>query len=533
MPPKPAPHLAADRAVARPGHHPRIGIVGAGPTAVYTLAGLIRSPVALDISVFESGSQIGPGMPYAAEMNDPAMLSNIASRELPPLVDSLHDWLCALPVDQLAALGLQGPPEEEDAFHPRLVIGAWFTAQMAELIAQGRRRGHRIEARLRHRITDVTPKPTGMRLTWTAPTGDGQALFDEVVLATGHVWPDRNDAGVPLLSPWPAEKIARLPQDRIGVLGSSLSAIDVAVALASARGAFSDDQSEYTLHPGRTLHVTLISRKGLLPEADYWYDLPLPELPRMAALSPPMSLDTAYTAFLTDLTEADPTYAATLGKPPLEDFAAAYFARRIGADPFDWAQQNLTEAEAGTAAQRATPWRSALLRAHELFETLLPHFSERDLETFHTTLRPIFSDCYACVPHASIRRMLALHRAGVLDIVATRGVSELVMQGDEVVLQTDPPLSFETVIDARGQQALSLDDLGFPSLTRKALAKPLRFDTYVLPLRGPTSGRVHCLSLPVLMRRHPFVQGLVNAQEMAQATADAILERHPLPLAAE
>ncbi|WP_425070617.1 FAD/NAD(P)-binding protein [Sagittula sp. S175] len=521
---------------------PRIALVGAGPTSAYTLAALIDAPVALDITIFEQGRQMGPGMPYNAAMNDPAMLSNIASRELPPLIDSLHGWLSDLPVDQLAALHLAADPQDEDAFHPRVVIGAWFTAQMAELIAQGRRRGHRIEARLRHRVTDVSPQPEGIRLHWDSPDRSDSALFDEVVLATGHVWPDRSEDGadeVPLLSPWPAEKIARLPHDGIGVLGSSLSAIDVAVAIASARGIFSDDQTVYTAAPrpgADPLHITLISRKGLLPEADYWYDLPLPDLPRLAALTKGanVNLDAAYAAFTADLAEADATYAATLGLPlPLTNFAAAYYAPRLGADPFDHAARNLTEAEATLESRRATPWRSALLRAHELFEDILPRLTEADLDRFHATLRPVFADCYACVPHTSIRRLLALHRAGHLDVVATGADAALRSEGQEITLDTTPPRRFDAVIDARGQRAHGLGTLGFPALTNSRLKAPLRFETYILPLAEQTRGRVHCLALPVLLRRHPFVQGLVNAHDMANATAQAILARQAPPLAAE
>ncbi|MBP0483011.1 FAD/NAD(P)-binding protein [Sagittula salina] len=532
MPPKPAPRTASRLPATGPLR--RIALIGAGPTAVYTLSGLMQSPVALEIDIFESGRQIGPGMPYSEEMNDPAMLSNIGSRELPPVIGTLNEWLRELPVDQLGRLGLTEAMLDEDSFYPRLTLGAWFTAQMAELIARGRGRGHRIEVRLRHRVTDIAPRPDGIHVSWQSPDGSGTATYDDAVLATGHAWPDRTDAGVQMISPWPAEKIARMAQDRIGVLGSSLSAIDVAVAVASARGRFSKDQTRYEARPSRDFTLTLLSRKGLLPEADYWYDLPLPEMPRLAKLAnlPGAKVAAAYDAFLEDLTEADPDYAAALGAPPLEGFAEAYFARRMDCDPFDWAERNLREAEEGVEQRRATPWRSAVLRAHEIFEEMLPGLPEAELKRFHATLRPVFVDCYACVPHDSIRRMLALHAAGHLNVVATGETPKLRQEGKEIALD-DEGLRFDALVDARGQQAMSLKDLPFPSLAKATLPKPLRFEDYILPLAVPTTGRVHCLALPVLLRRHPFAQGLVNAAEMGAETARAILVTLAVPEAAE
>ncbi|MBE9638538.1 FAD/NAD(P)-binding protein [Salipiger pacificus] len=511
-----------------------MAIVGGGPTAVYTLRGLVTdAPVPLHIDLFEKGPSVGPGMPYSAAMNDPCMLSNIASRELPPVVQPLDDWLRTLDTKDLVGLRLCPGDISETAFYPRLVLGAYFTAQMAELIALGRRRGHRVELHLRHEVTDLRPTADGINLDWRSPSGEASALYDEVVLASGHRWPDRTrQDGVTLLSPWPAEKIARLPDGEIGVLGSSLSAIDVAVTVASARGTFRDAQGQlvYEALEGRgDFRLTLMSRKGLLPEADFWYDLPLPELPalaRVARSGEAASLTRAFDAFRADLNAADPAYLAALGgvQTSLETFCDAYFAARLAADPFDWAERNLTEAMRSTETRRAIPWRSALLRAHELFEELLPTFTEADLARFHATLKPVFTDCYACVPHASILRLLALHRSGHLEVLGLREEQEISRNGEGLEMRAGSwSRCFDVLIDARGQQPMTLADLGFPSLGPESLgAGSLRFEDFVLPLRVPGPGRIHCLALPVLLRRQPFVQGLVNACEMGSATADLI-----------
>ncbi|AWI86449.1 hypothetical protein CEW88_22050 (plasmid) [Alloyangia pacifica] len=519
----------------RPRETHRVAIVGAGPTAVYTLAALLReAPSRLHVDIFEKGPAAGPGMPYNAEMNAPSMLSNIASRELPPVAVSLNDWLRGLDRSDLARLALREEDIGEDAFYPRLALGAYFTAQMAELVARGRRGGHLIELHLHHTVEDIRPRLTGIEVTWHSPAGMAKAEYSDVVLATGHRWPDTvSDGGVQLQSAWPAEKLGRLPQRRIGVLGTSLSAIDVAVTVASARGRFVDAEGglAYSLDEGQTdFLISLMSRKGLLPEADYWYPLPLPELPRLAAcgMAERPLLERAYQAFLADLDEADGDWLDRLGGREIgrEEFRAAYFSERLAVDPFDWAEQNLKQAEESVTAQRPTPWRSALLRAHELFETLIPRFTEAEVEAFHATLKPVFTDCYACVPHFSVKRLLALRKAGVLEVVRLGDHSRIAQHRTGLCVTGDQlETEVEILIDARGQRALKFSDLGFPSLARAdLLARPLRFEDLLLPLGAASAGRVHCLALPVLLRRRPFVQGLVNAWEMGSTTANVIAE---------
>jgi uncharacterized NAD(P)/FAD-binding protein YdhS len=62
----------------------RIALVGGGPTAIYTLLALVNKaqrPFAL--TIFEDQASLGRGTPYRPGWNDPAMLSNIASIEIP------------------------------------------------------------------------------------------------------------------------------------------------------------------------------------------------------------------------------------------------------------------------------------------------------------------------------------------------------------------------------------------------------------------------------------------------------------------
>ena len=67
---------------------PRIAIIGTGPTGLYTFKQLIGSTVPLSITLYEAEGEPGKGTPYHPDMNDPAMLSNIPSIELPAFTET-------------------------------------------------------------------------------------------------------------------------------------------------------------------------------------------------------------------------------------------------------------------------------------------------------------------------------------------------------------------------------------------------------------------------------------------------------------
>jgi uncharacterized NAD(P)/FAD-binding protein YdhS len=92
----------------------------------------------------------------------------------------------------------------------------------------------------RCRVVDAVSEPDAMVLTVRARSGMlSEARFDHVVLATGHQWPEDPQVRPGYyLSPWPASALAGIAPTRIGIRGTSLSAIDAAVALAVSHGKF-------------------------------------------------------------------------------------------------------------------------------------------------------------------------------------------------------------------------------------------------------------------------------------------------------
>lgn len=543
----------------------RVAIIGSGPTGIYTLKGLVAGSVPLDITIFESEAEPGRGTPYHPDINDRAMLSNIASIELPEIAETLVGWLRRQAPEVLARLGIERAAIDEREFYPRVVLGEYLEAQFCALVEAGRASGHAIEIRAGHRVTDIELLRDDIRLL--ARRADGGAVegrFDHVVMATGHDWPEKTETRPGyFVSPWPAPVLKTIPPCRVGILGTSLSGIDALVSVATAHGAFLLDGSgdlQYQPAPGAEgLHVTMMSRKGLLPEADFYCEIPYRplEICTEAAVDALIRsrkgdlLDALFSLFRDQLMLSDPDYAAAIGLSLLdvESFAPAYFRARLAADPFVWAATNLAEAEADKLRRHTVEWRYAILRMHEVIARAIPHLDARDLERFHRHFKTVFIDDYATVPHDSIRRLLALRRAGKLDIVALGGESDIdhasVARG-AVVAFDGGRLEFDAFIDATGQDSLSARDIPFSTLAAQGVLR--KAATRAEALLGPDgeadivrtggvdlddcfrpvfsdnlSRNLYCGSISFLLHKLPFVQGITSARDIGGVIAGAIL----------
>lgn len=532
----------------------RIAFVGAGPTAIYTLRALLdHATVPFAVTIFEEQPVAGRGTPYRPGWNDPSMLSNIASIEIPKIEETLVAWLARLPPARLGELGLEADEIDERAFYPRLTLGAFFQDQFDALMARARATGNEVEIRTRCRVIDAVSEGTRIVLSVQGQRGPATTeTFDHLVIATGHQWPEHPEARPGyFLSPWPASVLASIPPCGVGIRGSSLTAIDAAVALATHHGEFVEQGDRLVYRPApntSAFRLTMMSRKGLLPEADFYHPVPYEPLSictidavdRLIAGPTVGLLDRVFALFQQELGAADPAYAAarSLADLTLETFCDSYFADRRGEDPFTWAEANLREAERDFLRKHTVAWRYAILRMHDVVARVVPHLDDADFERFSRLFKPVFVDDYATIPHESIKRLLALHDADKLGITALGERSRVDshgVQGGAVVHLGDESLRFPVFIEAMGQRALAAKDLPFPSLRRQGIihdepsadaSKPSRGiaidDSFHPVAEGVAKDLLFCLSVPFILGRHPFNQGITSSHEMGSVVGEAL-----------
>lgn len=518
----------------------QFAIVGSGPTGIYTLAGLVTKGVPLAITLFEQAAQAGVGMPYDNDANTRLMLANIASIEIPPIGGTYLEWLSAQSAEWLAQYGVDKAKLHDRQFLPRVVLGKYFRDQLLWLVERGAQLGIAIDVRENCRVTDLEARAESVVL-WTEV--DLEPLrFDWVAIATGHVWPDADEATRAFFpSPWSGLVDARIPACAVGIMGTSLSAIDAAMAVVSQHGVFVESENEdvsFVLSSeSADLTVTLMSRTGILPEADFY--CPIPYEPLVCATADAVArevaagsdglLDRCFALFAEEIALADPWWAARIAMQDrtADDFANAYFADRVAHDPFRWAQFNLAEVEHNKRNRITVAWRYAILRMHEVFQEIVPALNEADRERFDQGMSRVFMDNYAAIPSQSIRRMLALRKAGVLSLLELGpDYDKDVTDRGTTIRAGGSDYRFDVFIDARGQKPLESADLPFPTLKAQLLAEgedvPSVCDDYSLVRPGEARGRVALGAIPYLLHDQPFVQGITAAAEigakMAQMT---------------
>jgi hypothetical protein len=176
----------------------------------------------------------------------------------------------------------------------------------------------------------------------------------------------------------------------------------------------------------------------------------------------------------------------------------------------------------------------------------VPHFNADDLKRFHKHFKTVFVDDYATVPHESVERLLALHATGKLDVIALGDEYDIAREPDErgaVVKTSNGEMKFGAFIDATGQHALSASDLPFPSLRKGDALKEAQTETgdfdgdrsfrrtggididedFRPRVDADVSNKLYCVSVPFLLHKLPFVQGITSAHEMGMKVSSAII----------
>lgn len=520
----------------------QIAIIGAGPTGIYTLFSLLKHQTPLAVTLYEQGDEAGVGMPYSDEDNSRMMLANIASIEIPPLFSTYLDWLRTQSSAHLARYGVEKSSLHDRQFLPRILLGEYYRDQFLQLIGQAKKRGFNVNVQESCQVTDLEVTPEGVNV-WAENRGE-PATYDLAVIATGHVWPDDDESTRSYFpSPWSGLMEAKIRACRIGIMGTSLSGLDAAMAVAIQHGDFIEPKNqpvEFRLDDGsEALNMVLMSRSGILPEADFYCPLPYEPLTivteqamekEIAAGSNGL-LDRIFSLMVEELELADPQWSASIALSTLnaDTFHDAYFAERHRHDPFSWAQSNLDEVERNKRDKRTVPWRYTILRMHEVVQEIVPHLTDKDRKRFDGGLSRIFIDNYAAIPSQSIRRLLALREAGIISVLALGADYDMDVQDDRTVIVAEGKKhEFELFIDARGQKPLKTKDLPFPTLRQQLQENgdeiPDVGEDYTLLAPDSVRGRIAFGALPYLMHDQPFVQGLTVCAEIGEAMAKAITQ---------
>lgn len=488
-------------------------IIGGGASGTATLLQLARAleggttggpvdPGRLRVRVVEREDTFGPGFPHSDRNALPFHLINMCARDM-GVVDGrpgdFQDWLDerrpALVRDFPDYRPFLESPWLRDGpctYVPRGVMGLYLEERFRESADRLRRLGVSVTLLPGWEAEDLREERGALRvLLRRAGGGETRELAtDRVLLATGH-WFEAAREGRFLPSPWPPRSLAEAvpPGARVGVIGTSLSALDAALTLTSD-GSFAREASGgLAYRPSeRPRSITLYSRSGLLPRV-------------RGRTGPYRNLQFTYAnlqarrranggvLFLEDLRRLlDADLRHCYGRAV--DWEGAVRPRGT---PQALLERHLREARCGDGPGGELRWQTVLHQTFPMAREIYLQLAPGDRKRFDRELTTPFFLFASPMPPVNAEKLLALMRAGVVRVVRLGNAYSLDRGRGEppfVFRYTDPagrtreePCSH--VVDARGQKR-SFEANPAPLAGNLLASGTVRIET--LPLPGSAEG---------------------------------------------
>ena len=469
----------------------KIAIVGGGPSGLFVFKRLVEANVpGLDITIFEKKKELGSGMPYSREGAGEEHITNVSGNEIPKLETSLTEWIQSLDPATLKRFDIDADKFTAYRVLPRLLFGQYLSDQFDLLKTKAKEAGLSVTIHRGTLVKDIVDDAEQKLVKIVADKMEPQS-FHHVVICTGHYWPSLHEGEVKgyFDSPYPPSKLAMKINHPVAIRGASLTAVDAVRTLARYNGEFikdSNDTISFKLFDESAgFKMVLHSREGMLPVVRF--HLEDSRLGKGSALSAEeiennkrenegfLSLDFVFEkSFKTPIKENDPDFYEKIKEMNMEEFVDFVMSARGSLDAFDLLYREYLQAEKSINRHQSIYWKEMLGVLSFVMNYPAKYFSAEDTLRLQKTLHPLISIVIAYMPQSSVEEMLALHKAGLLDLVEV-GEDSYVEPGEEcgaIYTYTDPSgqkisTHYKTYINAVGQPHLSYNSLPYKSLVDK------------------------------------------------------------------
>jgi uncharacterized NAD(P)/FAD-binding protein YdhS len=295
-------------------------------------------------------------------------------------------------------------------------MGEYLKTRFEEAVAAARNLGITVELQAGSEVTDLAEEEKHLLITMEGPNGETArtSRADGALLATGH-WFETGGSRNYLPSPWPASKLlTAIPQGaNVGVIGSSLSAIEVALTLTSDGRFERRPSGELVYHPSNTPRtLTLHSRNGLLPRVRGRVGrrpnlyLTCPNLRRLMEERPgKVALASVFELLDRELTAAygSPVDWRNILNPP-------------GA-PAEILHNDLLRARRGDGPEGGLVWQTVLVEIFPVVRDLYLNLAPAERARFDRHFNTLFFMHAATQPAQNAEKLLALMQAGMVTMV--------------------------------------------------------------------------------------------------------------------
>lgn len=476
-----------------------LAIIGTGPAALYFLHQLSQkeTPI-LEIQLFEKADRLGCGMPYGKHGAGKEHVTNVSANEIPALPQSLESWINQLSDSDLLPYGIDKNHFNVYRVLPRLLFGNYLEDQFKLVLEVLKRKGIRIDIKFNSEVVDIENKKDQSGFTILNHKNE-KFEAEYVILCTGHIWSKVYEDKIKNYfdSPYPPSKIHIEANFPVALKGSSLTAVDAIRTLARKNGAFSYLDSgylSYQKHQDKpNFKIYMHSRSGLLPDVRIHLDnsqlgMGISDWPNEFRADSKdentsfISLDEVFEQnFKHQIRQKDPDFYSIIKDDSLEEFVDRMMEFRKSINPFNLLEAEYKQAQKSIKTKTAISWKEALAVLSYALNYPAKYFSAEDTHRLHTHLMPLISVIIAFLPQDSTLELLALHQAGVLDMVVVDSNSwveandsggatyHYVSENKEKKAE-----SFSLYIDCTGQKSISYENFPFPTLRTSMTVSPAR-----------------------------------------------------------
>ena len=382
----------------------RIAIIGGGPAAVSLCWQLFNEikysnlNKELEIIVFEKNKEIGLGLPYAQK--EDAYILNLPKNIMEPLPEKKGEFS--------AWLGLNYPNPnyaDKSEFPPRYIFGQYLNYLAKKFQIEAAKWNIKVSYLTSTEVFNISKDANRFLIKNTQ--GDMQA--DYVILCTGHMPSNtyREYIGKPRYShnPWNNESFLEIqPNESVGILGTRLTAIDVAVKLINQN------------HCGP---ITMISHNGLLPTVLAKKVLPYQmQYLKLDSLPHQIQLSYILKTFFKEISLA-------LNKPCSFDSIAKSYE---DIKPLSWINKEIKQAE-----QNAKPWQQVMFSFYPMVPVIWQRMDIENQRKFMLEYSSLFMTYLAAFPLENAYKIKNLLESGQLKVLG--GLQFIKHQDEKFVLQ--------------------------------------------------------------------------------------------------
>jgi uncharacterized NAD(P)/FAD-binding protein YdhS len=438
----------------------------------------------IKVQIFEKQETFGPGFPHCDRNVMPYHITNMCAEDMGILLDNSADFQDWVITHQDKLRGLFPCMDETLESHdqcnhyPRAVMGEYLKDRFQEAHQKAHALGLVVELYSRSEVIDLAERGDKIHLTVKClSTGSTfTSMADRVLLATGH-WFEKKEPDNYFTSPWPAKNlIQKIPEgEKVAVIGTSLSAIEVVLTLTSDGDFIRDDSGNLNYVPSpKPRRFALYSRRGLLPKVrgkmGHYRN-------RFLTRKKIESLALENQGYL--------TLEALFQLLNLELEAA--YGRRINWEavvnprkpPAELLQQYLEDAINGDGPDGELIWQTVLHQSFDMVREIYLRLTLRDRKHFDKAYTSIFFTHAATQPKINAKKMLALMKSGIVEVFKLgrdykfiknehKNSYEFIYRDQDRNLKRE---AYRYVVDARGQPKSILKDDS--SLTKNLLRRGL------------------------------------------------------------